>query len=48
MIKAVTKQILKKESEDGQLRRGGDIFGFCVLAFTYQKWAGVICFDNTE
>ena len=34
MIKAVTKQILKKESEDGQLRRGGDIFGFCVLAFT--------------
>ncbi len=31
--KGRNKTDIKKESEDGQLRRGGDIFGFCVLGF---------------
>ena len=31
MIKAVIKQRWKSQSEDGQPRRCGDIFGFCVF-----------------
>jgi hypothetical protein len=48
MIKAVTKQILKKNPKMDNCEEAVTSSVFVFWAFTYQKWAGVICFDNTE